>query len=116
MEDPNNPQVPKDDPLLGLWVNTHTAIEGAALNGIIARRGGCYLQPRVNVLIDLVGRKAFWERLNLAGANPATDINWDTEVTAIRPPSNVDWRALLRELFRKYEWVAGTIERLKATT
>lgn len=75
----------------------------------IARRGGCYVQSHSNGLIDLVGRKAFWDRLNLAGANPATDIKWGAEVTA-RPPSNVDWRTVLRELRRKYEWVAGTIE------
>jgi hypothetical protein len=113
MEDPNNPTVAKDDPLLGLWVNTHTAIAGAALNGrIIARRGGCYVVPRTpHGLLDLVGRNTLWDRLNLAGANPATDIIW-SEGIAARPPSNVDWKRLLRELFRKYEWVAGTVERL----
>ena len=90
---------------------------GAALNGAIARRGGCYVAPRSPSagLVDLVGRSAFLERVRLTQANPATDIKWGTEVTA-RPPSNVDWRAVLRELRRKYEWVAGTIERIKATT
>ena len=49
---------------------------GAALNGAIARRGGCYVAPRSPSagLVDLVGRSAFLERVRLTQANPATDI------------------------------------------
>jgi hypothetical protein len=114
MEDPNNPTVSNDDPLLGLWFGNKTAIVGAALKGAIARRGGCYWVPRSPAagLLDLVGRSAFLERVRLMQANPATDIRWGTEIGA-RPPSSIDWRAVLRESRRKYEWVAGTVERLE---
>jgi hypothetical protein len=115
MEDPNNPTVSKDDLLLGLWWGTKTAIFGAALNGVIGRRGGCYVIPHTHNLVDLVGRSAFLERVRLTQANPATDIGWGTEI-ALRPPSNIDWLALLKELRRKYEWVAGTVDRINKTT
>jgi hypothetical protein len=113
MEDPNNPGAVTNDPMVGLWFHTNTAIAGAALNGIVARRGGCYVAPpsRAAGLIHLVGRSAFFDRLRMAQGNPATDLNWGVE-PAKQPPANVDWRSLLHELRRKYEWVGSTVERL----
>ena len=113
MEDPDNPGLSAEERQLGVLVHANTAIAGAALNGIIARRGGCYVAPRspADRLIGFIGRKSFQDRINLREANPATDIQWGTEHAA-RPPSNVDWNAVLRESRRKYEWVAGTIARL----
>jgi hypothetical protein len=108
MDDPNNPTVPKNDPILGLWYQTKTIV-GRAWKNHIARRGGCYWAPRC---ADLVGRKAFWDLTSLRQANPATDVRWGTESQA-RPSANVDWVEVARELRKKYEWLADTAQRLE---
>jgi hypothetical protein len=99
MEDPNNPTTAiKDDPLMGIWKLTNTVLAGAAINGRILRRRGCYVIPTRYELHRLIGGATILERAGLKGV----DIGWGVE-QANTPPPDVDWRRVLRQ---RRDWIA----------
>lgn len=103
----------KDDPLAGVWLSTKSQIIGAALNGAIARRGGCYAVPTKRGLFDLAGRNAFYEHIAIKEHMPGTDVGWGMEDEAHPMADLVDW---LKVYQQRLDWLKRAVDRINRET